>query len=332
MNRMNRMNRMNGIDLVRLFGAFCVLMLHTDYGNINQEYVSVLRLFSRWAVPFFFMVTGFFIGNKIEDNRLDFIKIQNSIIKLISIFIVSSSIYLFPRYLLRGSFPNSLNCILVGTNFHLWFIGSLIFGYLFIWYLVYINKFKFLTYISISILLLALITDSYDLLLNLHLKYSMYRFLLSIPFMHIGIYLSKKNIQFSNNFLIILIIVGFIIQFIESYLFSYLFDYNAYKHQFLIGTIIVSIPIFILSCRMNIKENKLSKWGNEYSLFIYLYHYLVYMFLDIIISSSVPSYARQIKMFFPIIGFIITLFSAMLLKKYFKRAYKILLGNINYKE
>lgn len=69
------MKRKNGIDLFRLIGAFFIMCIHAEYGKLNQEYVDNLRLFSRWAVPFFFITTGFFLGSKIQKNALDFKKI-----------------------------------------------------------------------------------------------------------------------------------------------------------------------------------------------------------------------------------------------------------------
>ena len=69
---LKKMERKNGIDLFKLIGAFFIMCLHTSYGSLDQEYVDNLRLFSRWAVPFFFISTGLFLGNKIENKNLDF--------------------------------------------------------------------------------------------------------------------------------------------------------------------------------------------------------------------------------------------------------------------
>jgi len=127
------MKRKNGIDLFKLIGAFFIMCLHTSYGSLNQEYVDNLRLFSRWAVPFFFMSAGFFLGKKIKNNNIDFKRIQKNIIMLFSILIVSSIIYL-PVNFIQGNLPINVAIILTGSYFHLWFIGALLTGYFFIWY------------------------------------------------------------------------------------------------------------------------------------------------------------------------------------------------------
>jgi hypothetical protein len=325
------MDRRNGVDLFRLIGAFFIMCLHTGYGNLNQEYVDNLRLLSRWAVLFYFITTGFFLGHKIENNNLDFKRIQNNVSRLISILIVSSIFYL-PIDLITGDISNSIANILTGSYFHLWFIGSLLIGYIFIWHFLYIKKNKALYYISISLLLFALLADSYDLLFNKSLVFVLFRFLLSIPFMYIGILLSKRENNLVNNKLLIgLVLMGFVIQFIEAELLLKLFDYKKYKHQFLIGTIVAAIALFVLSTKVNLKENRFSKWGRQHSLFIYLYHPLIYIITWGIVNKIVPNYYDFIKMFSPLIGFILTLAVAIILKSTFPGIYNVMNGNLQVK-
>jgi surface polysaccharide O-acyltransferase-like enzyme len=322
----NNTSRKNGIDLFRLIGAFFIMCLHTSYGSLNQEYVDCLRLISRWAVPFYFMATGFFLGPKFENNTLDFKRIEKNVSMLISILIVSSIIYL-PIAYRNGDNINSIINILTGSYFHLWFIGALIIGYIFIWYLFYLKKSKNLPYISVFILLLALFTDSYDQLFNLN--YSLSSLLLSIPFMHIGIILSKKETNLiSNKLLIGLVLLGFVIQFIEAELFLKLFNYNKYTHQFLIGTLVTAVPLFILSSKINLKENRFSKWGKKHSLIIYLYHPIIYEIMRVVLNKVVPNYYNDISVFYPIIGFALALTIAIMLDRFFPKIFAVLNGNI----
>lgn len=322
------MGRKNGIDLFKLIGAFFVMCLHTSYGSLNQEYVDNLRLFSRWAVPFFFISTGFFLGNKIENKSLEFKCIQKNVIMLISILIVSSIIYL-PIDFIKGNIPIRISNILTGSYFHLWFIGALLTGYFFIWYLYSIKKNKLLPLISIFIIILALLSDSYDQFFNSHIDFSLFRFLLSIPFMHIGIILSEKeNNLGSYKFLIGLVFIGLIIQYIEAELFLKLFDYVKYKHQFLIGTIVIAISLFVISSTINLRDNIFSKWGKEYSLFIYLYHPIIYMVMWVILKKIVPNYYDSAEIFSPLIGFSLTLTSAIVLNRFLPKIYNIMNGRL----
>lgn len=325
------MDRKNGIDLFRLIGAFFIMCLHTVYGSLNQEYVDIIRLLSRWAVPFYFIASGFFLGYKIGNNNLDIQRIQGNIGALISILIVSTMVYL-PMNLWKGGVPKNVANILTGNYFHLWFIGALLTGYIFIWYIFYLKKYKLLPYISICILALALFTDSYDQLLGKNLNFELFRFLLAIPFMYVGIVISKReNISVSNALLIGLLLVGVAIQFIEAELFFKLFQYSKSEHQFLIGTIVTAIALFILSSKLTLKENIFSKWGRQYSLFIYLYHPLVYFFTWMVLYKIAPKDFDFIKMFSPIIGFTLSLTFSILLNSYFPRIFNLLNGNIHRK-
>jgi surface polysaccharide O-acyltransferase-like enzyme len=321
------MSRKNGIDLFRLIAAFFIMCIHTNYGALNPEYVDSLRLLSRWAVPFYFLATGFFLGDKIANINLDFNRIEKNVSVLISILIVSSVIYL-PLDYIHGNSINSIATILTGSYFHLWFIGGLLIGYIFIWYLFYIQKIKVLPYISIFIMLSALLTDSYDQFFNLSLDFSLSALLLAIPFMHIGIIISKKDTStISNKLLIALVLIGLFIQFIEAELFLKLFDYEKYTHQLLLGTIITAIPLFILSSKINLKENRFSKWGKNHSLTLYLYHPLVYEIMRVFLTKIAPNYYDAISIFYPFIGFVLTLIFAILLNRLFPKVYKILNGN-----
>lgn len=325
------MKRRNGIDLFRLIGAFFIMCLHTEYGNLQQEYVDNLRLLSRWAVPFFFITTGFFLGSKIENDILDFKKIQKNVSLLISILVVSSIIY-FPINVMKGDIPSRIVNILTGSYFHLWFIGSLLVGYISIWYLFFIKKHKILPYLSIGILLIALLTDSYDQLFNIKLDSSLSRFLLAIPFIHIGIIFSKKEINGIGYKLIIgLVLIGFLIQCFEGEMFLKLFHYKKFEHKILLGTIVLASSLFVLSSRLDINENKLSKLGKKYALFIYLYHPIVYMSMRILLSKTIPNYYDNIEVFSPLIGFTLILAFSIIIDRFFPKIYNIMNGDFQLK-
>lgn len=320
--------RKNGIDLLRLIGAFFIMCIHTDHGSLQPDYVAVIRLLSRWAVPFYFIATGFFLGYKIENNTLDFKRIQKNVSMLISILIVSSIIYLPLDYLHNNS-VNSIGNILTGSYFHLWFIGALLTGYIFIWYLFFLKKRKLLPFISAFLLLSALLTDSYDQVFDLDLDYALFSFLLGIPFMYLGIVLSKMDTKvISTKLLVSLVILGIAIQFIEAALFTKLFGYELYTHQFLIGTLVMAIPLFVLSSNVPLKDNKFSKWGEKHALLIYLYHPFMYEIMRVVLTKVAPDYFDTISIFSAGIGFSLMLLFSIFLSKKLPRSFDFLNGKI----
>lgn len=325
------MNRKNGIDLFRLIGAFFIVCIHTDYGKLNHEFVDNLKIFSRWAVPFFFITTGFFLSHKIENKTLLFKRIENNTATLISILLVTSLVYL-PINLGLKAIP-TIETLLAGSYFHLWFIGSLLFGYISIWYIYFVGISKILPYLSIFILLIALVSDSYDQFLRKDIDFVLFRTLLSIPFMYIGIELAKMKKNLANKkILISLIFIGFITQYFEAELLFKLFDYKKQAHQFLIGTIICSIPLFMLSSKIILRDNLLSNWGRLYSLFIYVYHPLVYIIVWKIATLLVPNQIENLKQFSPFIIFSVTISIAFFLNNRFPVIFKLLNGNFNFKK
>lgn len=63
------MSRLNAIDLMRLIAAFSIMFLHTSLGAISVNNQEIIRLSVRWAVPFFFITSGFFFRKKIGQTK-----------------------------------------------------------------------------------------------------------------------------------------------------------------------------------------------------------------------------------------------------------------------
>jgi peptidoglycan/LPS O-acetylase OafA/YrhL len=177
---------------------------------------------------------------------------------------------------------------------------------------------------------MALFASSYDQLLGKNLGYYTTRFLLSIPFMYLGICISKINFaQVNKALLLALIVLGIGLQIAEAQFFASVFNFDKSMHEFLIGTIFIVIPLFILCLTINIPENKLTNWGKEYSLFIYLYHPVIYLILHAFFVKIFPRYSDNILVYNPFIGFIVILLLAITLKKHLNKTYKLLIGLIN---
>jgi len=117
------MNRYDSLDIFRLLVSFAVVILHVSMGSMPLDIQIYLKLLARFAVPFFFLVSGYFFytGYK-KDDHVFFLK---NISKLLCIFLVASIIFL-PIDIAKGNFRFSQKLILTGTEGHLWFLPSLI--------------------------------------------------------------------------------------------------------------------------------------------------------------------------------------------------------------
>lgn len=326
-------NRNYTLDALRTVGAFSVIVLHTHYdGILANNIINAIFLCARWAVPFFFLASGYFFEKKSRLN-LD-IEFTKSLKYLLGIFIVSNTIYsLVALQTVYYSAKDvlSIRSIVLGNWFHLWFISSMIIGYTSLWFIISIGMEKAMVFIAFFILVLALVIGPYATFNTLNVDLYFSKFIVSIPFLFIGFLYSKHNL--SKNFktisCVLIIIIGLASMFIEN---SIIYNWSKpvlINHEYLFGTFLLAIGIFMLSLNIGIsKENVLSKIGRKYSLMIYLYHPLL-----ILVISSVMKKITKMNQFYmlwlnPMSIFILTLSIIVIVNRTYPKAYNIISGKL----
>lgn len=323
------MNRNHTIDLFRLFSIFFILIVHTDYGILPEWISNYIKVSSRFAVPFYFLISGYFLGNGFNDSKL-----YNSINKLLLIFFNVNVIYIPILAIMmlfnKKNFIFNFEVLMTGIYFHLWFLGSLIFGYFFIWFILKNFSEKFLGFISLIILLFALFSDSYDLLFGLNINFNVFRFLESIPFLFIGLLVYKYNLKANIWITIFLFILGFYFQFFE---FDFLREYSEsenFNPQILFGSVMISISILFLCLKIRVSDNYLSEIGKKYSLLIYLYHPISYLFIWSSVKFIFPNYWMYIYVFNPILAFLFTILGLKILNFISPKIFQFISGKISF--
>lgn len=325
-------NRNYAIDMLRALGAFSVIMLHMQYIGYNAKFVRIILLCARWAVPFFFLVSGYFFEQRSKEN-LDKIFI-NTLKNLLCIFIIANFIF-FPfalkteYYFLTDIL--SLKSLLVGDYIHLWFLGSMIFGYTILWLLLSLKIVVLLPIVSIICLSFSLIADPYSVFISYHIDGQFSRFILSIPLISVGYLYSKYEMNAKINFSHSLIILtfGLIMQYVESFFIFYFRKANLFAHEFLLGTFIFAFGLFILSFNLRLKgDNFLSKIGRDYSLLIYLYHPLLILVVFYFIKSTKSLDTNYLIWFNPLTIFFFTLLILVIFAKKLPNVFRILSGKI----
>lgn len=323
-------SRNNTIDIFRLIACFFIIAVHISYGTASETLAGIYRLTGRFGVPFFFMVSGYFYQRGLE--RSAFITFKKNFLKIFYIIIIANLVYLPFNYVLTHHLY-ALEYITIGDCFNLWYLYSLLIGIavvylLFKWQLNY----KILSAIIFLVIMAVLLADSHAYLLPRSypglFKYYV-RPLISIPFMLIGaLFYSQPNLKrlINKKLGIILLVSGFIIQIIEAELISFYTGKSIVVHQFLAGTFIYSVGFFILALSLNLKSNLLGKTGEKYSLFIYLYHPILIIILDILKYTAVIN--GNFILLFPIPIFFITLLAGMLIDKYAPSVFLVLNGSI----
>lgn len=297
-----------------LKGVSCVfiVLLHCELSGIFGDIIDVI---SRFGVPFFFMVSGFYLEKLlIVDSKDEMSKKMNRKIKK-NLLLFMKSILLYTicyvlYYLIyekqnwsyfRGMFFNKNALILgivankVSLGEHLWFISALLYYYIIVFSLNKMKKYgviirmrKFIYCISILLIGIILRFICWKLQITIF-EYELWRTELyrnwlftAIPFVGLGrwFYQNENFIgKIPDKKLILTILVGLGISFIERILVG-----NSIKLEIYIGIVLVLLSFFTLCAKYPYKwkGNCFSKIGQNYSTTIYIIHPIIILYMDIL--------------------------------------------------
>jgi surface polysaccharide O-acyltransferase-like enzyme len=315
--------RNNTVDIFRLIASYCIVALHIHFENTHPNLYGVISLLSRWGVPFFFLIGGYYFQRSLDKHG--FSAFRKTFVRIFIIYVIVSIVYL-PL----TNFSFGIKSLFTGDYFHLWFLPSMLLG-LCVLYLY--DKLKLnsnLIVITIIVFsLIILIGEPYSFLTNFqHLPI---RSLMSIPFMLIGSYFSKAGnrvMEITPRKSILLIAFGAILTLLEARIITSLTERPFYSYEILIGSFLMSIGIFTLSFSLKSRNEIIGGLGRNLSLFIYLYHPLVlFLYHQFSFTSSI----RNFNFLLSIPIFIITLLFGLILDKYLNRVFLLMNGTISLK-
>lgn len=232
----------NSIDVFKFVFSFAVVAIHTNpLVNCNIEFaVRFVNSVTSLAVPFFFLASGFFLGNKlsfeeaaVEDDSKAIKKYIARITKMYLLWMLIYTPLAIIHYAKEGlTFFNALFRYVVGliitgeqyNNWVLWYLLSTIYAAIIIFAMIRCvrgGKIRNLVILAlISSVIVATFTwiGSYNLELSGVLLYgqkivrnvfSSGRIFNGLVYLPIGIILSKKSITMSLNY--VMFILGFIL-------------------------------------------------------------------------------------------------------------------------
>lgn len=161
---MNREYR--GLDGFRLAAALLVAAIHTSplaSYSATADFI-LTRILARTAVPFFFMVSGFFLISHYADGNA---KLYAFLRKTARIYGAAILLYL-PVNVYMGYFqteallPKVLQDVFFdGTLYHLWYLPAAMMGAGIAWYLVRRVDFRTAFAVTAALYVIALLGDSY---------------------------------------------------------------------------------------------------------------------------------------------------------------------------
>lgn len=182
------MSHITSVDTIRLAAVISVISIHTapfayiESGGELYLYLSLtINQLARFAVPFFFVISGYFWGVKVRGGQDQTKTTQTMLRRIFVIYIVWSLFFLLPYDLLRmindgflESFSVSyqgfllllqspLELLLQGSKEHLWFLMSLVFAIVICDFFIRKKAFKFLIFLSGALYVCGVLLKAYSL-------------------------------------------------------------------------------------------------------------------------------------------------------------------------
>ena len=311
-------NRNMSLDVLKLIASYVVVFIHFKFSGLTGDIVVAL---ARFAVPVFFMVSGYFAYSNSTEKLIS--KMKN----IIKIYFWGAVIYICFYGILAlydvGIKGAMWYCILYfnpvlivkfivfnvpRSSDHLWFLVALIYVYG-LHYFVVKWKIKDCVYLWIGVVLLAI-----HLLLGVGLSSMgivippcvIRNFLfMGYPFYCIGMLIRKNedlvHKKITHKRAMILILIG-VIETVISY-------FICGENELYIGSVLVAVALLIISLKTkDIQINKKIIKLSQTSTGIYLIHIMVGYSLERIVTADMP----MVKNVFPVLVCIISTFVVLL--------------------
>ena len=177
-NEIHKNEEFNAIDMCKFIMAFVVIAIHTNpVVNIkNQVIIQIVMIIQNFAVPFFFVASGFFLYYRqdisVKETKEHFKRYLKKIIRLYCVWTIISLPLTVYGYYISGD--GILHCIFsyikyfffVGklyNSYHLWYLLALIYAIVIIWVLlernlsletIFVIAFGFFTFSKIMLFLM----------------------------------------------------------------------------------------------------------------------------------------------------------------------------------
>lgn len=281
--------RLVGIDAFRYFAFIAVVVLHCvpwveDYG----VEINIFKNLARFAVPFFFIASGYFLG---RSNPAFIAGTLKAFLRLAPIFIFWTLAYLF----LFGDLtdlaePHKLVKIFIsgGSAYHMWFLPALGTSLVLLLAVKDMNARIVVAFASL-LYLIGLALGPYSDVLDL----SAYAFrtrngpFFGFALVTLGFYLSQRDIRLTFRKGVMIASAGLLLQISEAIFISYMTHKSFTGYDFLLGTIIFGAGVFVMA--LNSNENALIRQASEIG-FATLGMYCIHVFFIVVLMNILDVY------------------------------------------
>lgn len=349
MNQINEKRQYPAIDIAKFIMAIMVVIIHRPLFNDNMVFTNFIigKVICSIAVPFFFIVSSYFLFSKLNksteysktivfeyEKRIFYIYVIWSIIYIPCIFVKNHTGHydeITIKVLLSQCLFSIKEFFLSQSFVHLWFLNTLILSVAVAFFLIKktSNEKVFVFSLVIFLLYYVLIglSDSIDLVSNL-IKYTP-KILLNFArcgfiCVSLGACLALKEInrnsKYKLNSLILFTSISFVLLIVSGALLFKNQSAIALNSLTKLLSIIVSFCIACICLRINLKESKVYRNLRETSILLYLSHLLVmsegFKYLTSITGIAAFKENNLLKFFISLLFGLLFSITVILLKKH----------------
>lgn len=321
------MNRNTTLDYLKFFAIAGVVLIHTT-PFIENEIGLALNSLARFAVPFFFIISGYLFTKKFNG---DLTRYGKQIIKLTKLYLSWYFIYVAydlivmisnntDKSILENIYQYSydnlsvINLIYYGTGtsgFQLWYLPALILATIILFVFLSVNRVKYLLIGSLILHIFGVIGESYTIILDTWFQTREVIFF-SLFYTTLGAFIAKNEnvvyFSFKAKYYLVLGLSFSVLQILERYILITKLE-GTLSSDFVFTTIFASLFLFLFALKSpNIgSESLLTKIGGN-AVGIFVIHVLVMeigdMFIEFINLEAVKDTIIWDLLYTPIILFI----------------------------
>ncbi|NOT12422.1 MAG: acyltransferase [Methylococcaceae bacterium] len=281
--------RFANLDFLKIVAIYFVIVLHAMPIMVDKQnslIYGILNNIARFAVPCFFIMSGYFAGEKIIQNKLFFKTLK----RILVLFLFWNFFYLMIPLNCSGLqkvgylrikywdfyqiVTHPCKVLLQGFYGHLWYLESLALAFVYL-FLTSKISIKFVFGLALIQYIICVLGGGYsETGIGFHMPFTSRNGpFASALFVSLGWYFSITKLKLPWQPSLLLVGIGFFTQYFEYILLTSKFP-RAIHYEFMFGTPIMAVGVFLLFLGFRSEQSFFSNLGNL-SLGVYVLHVLV---------------------------------------------------------
>jgi len=294
---MDKKREYKGIDLMKFIAAILVISLHTNaFYEFNLIFGNIAKQgFSRLAVPFFFICSGYFLASSLENKDKESSRkvLRKTMLRLLWLYVGWCIVY-FTYDMIEmietfsdiglASLMYIRNVIFFGSHGHLWYMPALMLGVILSYIACKKKMVKQFLLASMILYLIGLLGQAYSWMLDGNDFLSMFKnsylaifqttrngLFFGFPFVMLGVFINQEKDMSSTSRLLKRYLIAQSLFFVE--ICFLLFATKAFTYDMSIMLVPTSYYLFKTILTFNVPiSSSTAKALREYSTGIYFSH------------------------------------------------------------